>query len=161
MCAAPASGIAPVTAPLKKNVWLLIGGYFSLAFAVFQISGIFWPVSGIRYFGGPVQLRVEHFFLYSLLCVVVGIGAAVFGAYALSGAGQIRRLRWLRTTLTGVTVIYLLRGLMAFTQLAFIIKHPGLWRFELFSVISLTVGLVHLVGVIKLFKHGRPDEAAS
>ncbi len=157
---APALAVVPSKTPIERNTPLLIGGYFSLAFAVFQISGIFWPVSGIRYFGGPADLRADHFVWYALLCLVVGIAVGVFGIYALSGAGKIRPLKWLRTTITGTTAIYLLRGLLLFTQAAFIIKHPVYWRFALFSLIALAVGVVHLIGLIKLFKYGRPGEAS-
>ncbi len=149
---------AKTSALIQKNTMLVVGGWFSLAFAVFQISGIWWPASAIKWFGGPDQMSINRPVSYALLCLVVGLGVAVFGLYTLSGAGKIARLPLLRTMVTIVTVIYLLRGLLLFPQLPFIIQHPTFWRFALFSLISLTVGFVHLGGLVKLFRFGRPGE---
>lgn len=158
------AGVAPAKAPEtggKRNVLLLAGGYFSLAFAVFQISAIFWPPNVIRYFGGPAEMSVTKPVSYALLCIVVGLVVAVFGFYALSGAGQIRRLPLLRTVVTTAAVIYLLRGLLLLLQIPMVVKHPGLMRFAVFSAISLCVGFAHLGGLLGLYKHGRPAETTS
>jgi hypothetical protein len=159
-----ATGAAPAklqSTPYSQNPLLLIGGYFSLLFAVFQISAIFWPVKVIKYFGGPAELSQTRPITYAILCLVVGAIVAVFGAYALSGAGKIRRLPLLLTMLTAITVIYLLRGLLLIPQITFVVRHPGFLRFAVFSLIALIVGLVHLGGLIKLLKFGRPGEVAS
>ncbi len=144
--AAPAK-LAPI--PHPENTPLLIGGYFSLAFAVFQISGVFWPPKAIKYLGGPADLSTTRPVIYALLCVVVAAGVAGFGLYALSGAGKIRRLPLLRTMVTTVTVIYLLRGLLLFPEIPVVIRHPGLARFTAFSLVALVFGLVHLAGLVK------------
>jgi hypothetical protein len=144
---------APALQPLpQRNVPLLIGGYFSLAFAVFQISAIWWPQPVLRYFGGPEQLSRQRPLAYALLCLGVGIAVAVFGVYALSAAGQLRRLPLLRTLVTTVTVIYLLRGLFAVPQIPSVLRHPEYLRVLVFSLIALTVGLVHLAGLVRLFR---------
>jgi putative oxidoreductase len=143
-------------ASVKKNTLLLGGGYFSLAFAVFQISGIFWPPQGIKYFGGPAELSQTQPVLYALLCIVVAAIVAVFGIYALSGAGQIRRLPLFRTVITVATVIYLLRGLLLIPQVPAVVKNPNLIRFALFSAVSLCVGLIHLGGLVQLFRQVSP-----
>ncbi len=155
------AGVAPAKVPgtpIQKNTLLVIGGWFSIAFAVFQISGIWWPASAIRWFGGPAEMSVTRPVIYALLCLVVGLGVAVFGFYALSGAGKVARLPLLRTMVTTVTVVYLLRGLLLFPQLPTIIRYPTLWRFAEFSLISLIVGFVHLGGLVKLYRYGRPGE---
>ena len=124
--------MAPAPAPASPhptslhNYLLLAGGYFSLAFAAFQVSAIGWSPSAVRYFGGPADLRIERPILYALLCLAVGAIVAVFGVYALSGAGKIRRMPLLRTVLISVTAIYLLRGLLFIPQLPVVLKHPGL-----------------------------------
>ena len=143
------------------NYLLLIGGYFSLAFAVVQISGIWWSPAAIRYLGGPAELSVKQPAVYALLCVGVAVIVAIFGLYALSGAGQIRRLPLLRTALIVIAAIYLLRGLLFIPQLPVIIEHPRLIRFLLFSLLSLAIGAVYCTGVVLLFRHGRPGEGAS
>ncbi len=138
-----------------QNVMLRIGGWFSLAFALFQASGIWWPPHAVGYLGGPATLCATRPVAYSALCIVVAIGAAIFGLYALSGAGDVRRLPLLRAGLVGITAIYLLRGLLLFPQvLAF---HHIPLRFLLFSAIALAVGVVHLIGTIGLFRRGTPQ----
>lgn len=150
------SPAVPAPAVLKHNYYLLLGGWFSIAFTILQISGIWWSIKGIRYMGGPAKLALEQPTRYALLCIGLGIVTALFGLYALSGAGVIGKLPLLRTALIVITVIYLLRGLLLLPQIPFVLKHLDLIRFLVFSVIALCVGLVHLGGVVKLFRQGRP-----
>lgn len=149
---------AAKTAPMH-NYALIAGGYFSLAFAALQVSGIWWSPSAIRYLGGPADLSVQKPLVYVLLCIVFGAVVVVFGLYALSGAGQIRRLPLLRTGLITTTAIYLLRGVLFIPQLPVVWKHPDLVKFLVFSLISLCVGVVYLAGVVYLYRHGRPGVA--
>lgn len=161
------AGIAPAKAPgtlIQKNTLLVIGGWFSLLFAAFQISGIWWPPSGIKWFGGGdllAQMSQDRPLSYAALCLVIGLIAVGFGAYALSGAGKILRLKLLRTGLTFITVIYLLRGLTVFAEAAGAARGQLPWRFAVFSLIALVVGLIHFGGLMKLFRYGRPGETAS
>ena len=148
---------SPASVPTPRHNYLLIaGGYFSLAFAAFQASAMAWPAHVVKYFGGPAELRTLRPVLYGVLCLAIAAIVAVFGLYALSGAGNVRRLPLLRTVLLFVTVIYLLRGLLIIPQMPIVLKHPDLVRFVAFSTISLVVGLVHLGGVVQLCRRGRP-----
>ena len=150
-----ASPPIPEHAPLH-NYWLLAGGYFSLGFAVFQASAIGWPARAVKYFGGPAELRTANPVRYVVLCLAIAAVVAVFGLYALSGAGKVRPLPLLRTVLIVVTAIYLLRGLLVILQMPIVLKHPDLVRFVVFSAISLGVGVIHLGGVVQLCRRGRP-----
>ncbi len=140
------------------NYPLLAAGYFSLAFAVFQISAIWWPLATLKYFGGPAEMSLQRPLAYAALCLGVGLIVGGFGFYSLSGAGTIRRLPLLRTALIFVTAIYLLRGLLAIPQVPFVLRHPDLLRMLIFSLIALCVGMVYVVGVVHLYKYGRPGE---
>ena len=141
------------------NNYLQTGGLFSLAFSIFQVCGIFLPPSVIIYFGGPVKLQAENPALFGLLCVVLGAIIAVVGLYALSGAGKFKRLPFLRTVLVVVTTVFILRGLFIIPILKFMSAHPesNMFRYLVFSIIALGVGIIHLVGVVRLFKYGRPE----
>ena len=141
--------------PSMHNYLLVVGGCFSLAFAALQISGIWWSPQAIRYLGGPVDLSVKEPALYAFLCLAFALIVALFGLYALSGAGQIRRLPLLRTALIIVTLIYLLRGLLVIPQIPVVMRHPSLFWFLIFSVISLAVGVVYGAGVL-VFISARP-----
>ena len=45
----------------NTNYYLICGGIFSLAFAIFQVSAIFWPPEFISYFGGPTKMQATNF----------------------------------------------------------------------------------------------------
>ena len=144
---------------MKGNIYLQIGGLFSLVFSVFQVCGAFFPSSIIIYFGGPVKLQAESPALFALLCVFLGAFIAIIGLYALSGAGKFRRLPYLRTVLIVVTTVFILRGLFIIPILKLMSVHPesNVLRFLVFSIIALGIGIIHLIGVIRLFKYGRPE----
>ncbi len=140
-----------------KNPYLIIGSLFSFAFALFQLSAIVWTPDQVRAFGGPVTMQAENFGLYAFLCVFIAALVAVAGLYALAGAGKFRRLPLMRTVLTGVTTIYLLRGLQVINDFRIIAAHPEehLDRFVLYSSGALVIGVVHLIGLVKYFRHLR------
>jgi hypothetical protein len=154
------SEMAP-RAATERNSLLLAGGCFSLAFAVFQVSAMFWPAGAIRYFGGPAELSQARPAVYASICVVVAVMVAVCGLYALSGAGLFRRLPLTRTVLGVTTGVYLLRGLLLVPQLPIVIRHPEFIRFAAFSAISLCVGVVHLGGWVRLVRRGRAGGVGS
>ncbi len=155
-----ASASAPQTEPARPhNYLLLIGGYFSLTFAAFQVSAIWWSPEVIEYFGGPADLKTFRPMGYAALCLAVAAIVGIFGLYALSGAGTIRRLPLLRAGLIVIAAIYLLRGLLAIWQMPMVLKHPHLVRFLVFSLISLCVGAVYARGIVGLYKYGRPGES--
>jgi hypothetical protein len=62
-----------------RNTQLFVGGYFSLAFAMSQISGEFWPPDAIKCLGGPAELSQTRPVIYALLCIAVAAAVAVFG----------------------------------------------------------------------------------
>lgn len=147
----------------NRNPYLQIGGLFSLAFALFQVSAILWTPDVLRYFGGPVTMQAENPVLYIFVCIFVAAIVGACGLYALSGAGKFRRLPLLRTILVAITVIFILRGLELVADLAIMREHPerDLVRFAVFSVIALCVGIVHLIGVIRFFKLSHRTVATS
>jgi xanthine/uracil permease len=103
-------------------------------------------------------LRTEKPIQYGLLCIAIGVIVAIFGLYALSGAGKFRRLPLLRTVLLFVAAVYLLRGLLVIPQTPIVLTHPDQVRFVVFSGIALCVGVIHLGGLVQLWRRGRPGE---
>jgi hypothetical protein len=144
----------PRMSSTPRNTLLLAGGYFSLAFAVLQTSGIWWSARTVKYLGGPASLRATNHWLYAALCLAVAATVAAFGIYALSGAGAIRRLPLLRTALIAITAIYVLRGALILPQALAFHREPMLIpiHFVLLAAIALLVGLVHLAGLIQFFR---------
>ncbi len=143
----------------KGNISLQIGGLFSLAFAVFQVSAIFWPQEILEYFGGPVKMQAENPIFYIVVCLGVGILVGLCGLYALSGAGKFRQLPFLRTVLVVAAAVFILRGLLIIPILKIMFTNPEstVFRYFVFSLIALGAGIIHLVGVISLLNHGRPE----
>ena len=75
---------------------------------------------------------------------------SVWGLYAWSGAGVIRRLPFLRLGLIIITAIYLLRGLLFSPMQAYF---PGnsatFWYVS--SAICLAIGILHLIGLFQVW----------
>ncbi len=147
----------------KSNPYLVIGGLFSITFAVFQLSAIFWNDELLKFFGGPVTMRAQSPVVYILACVFIAAVVALFGLYAFSGTGKIRRLPFLRTMLIVITVLFLVRGGELYIDVKLMNAHPelDLVRFAIFSVIALCAGIVHLLGVVRFFRLNRTIAMAS
>ncbi len=84
---------------------------------------------------------------------------ALWGLYAFSGAGVIRRLPLLKLVLAIISLIYILRGVLGI-PLAIYIDHPylneleGKMTFMVFSsAISLVFGLFYLIGLIQILSN--------
>ena len=63
----------------NRNIYLLVGGMFSFAFAIFQVSAIVWPPALLNYFGGPVKIQAEYPLIYIFGCILVCAIVAVAG----------------------------------------------------------------------------------
>jgi len=123
----------------------------SFAVALFQ-AGISFSPSLSQYFGAPEKL-VANPPLLILAGLIMAAVFGVFGLYALSGAGTIRRLPLLRVGLLGISFVYTLRGLMWIPQLLILVgvlsssETIGLQSLAS-SLIALFIGLVYLVGTL-------------
>jgi hypothetical protein len=94
---------------VDRRLWLKVAAGLSFSMAACQAVISVWPAAA-AYFQAPPNLLNDRVRLF-----VVGEAAALipvlFGLYALSGAGVIRRLPLLRTALVGIGSLFLLRGL--------------------------------------------------
>jgi hypothetical protein len=130
---------------------LVVAGGLSFAVAFFQAVIGFSP-SWSLYFGAPDALVTNIYILILVSLLIAGI-IAVFGLYAISGAGYIRTLPWLKQILIVISGIYILRGLLLVPELLVVmgvldIPIPVAPRFVVFSVGSLLIGLIYLSGTI-------------
>ena len=94
---------------MDNRTWLKVAAGLSFSMAACQAVISVWPAAA-AYFQAPPALLNDRVRLF----VVGGAAALVpvlFGLYALSGAGVIRRLPLLRTALVGIGSLFLLRGL--------------------------------------------------
>ena len=131
------------------NTYLVIGATFSAIAALLHFACVFWGAPGFRLLGAgePIVQMAERGHWYpTFIAFVVGAVLSIWAFYALSGAGVIGKLPFLRIILFGITVIYLLRA-VSFPLLkpAFPGNSDTFWLVS--SGICLVIGLVHFAGL--------------
>jgi hypothetical protein len=135
---------------------LTVAALLSFSVALLHVVMIFIGAEAYRYFDAGKKM-VEAAKADSVLPTIVTLGITVvfviFGLYALSGAGLITPFPWLQPTLWLVGGILTLRGLAIFVQLVMLLQGKnGLHlapRDLVFSLVSLCIGIVYLVGTWK------------
>ena len=132
---------------MNKRLWLKIAAGLSFFMAICQTVISLSPAAA-AYFEAPPALLENRMQLF-----LIGEGAAlifaIFGLYALSGAGSIRPLPMLRLGLIGISSVYLLRGLFIILTLLAIL---GILEGEIpiqgviSHLVFLTAGIAYAVG---------------
>ena len=131
------------------NPYLLAGAASSAIAALLHLGCIYFGPPWYRFFGAGeriAQLSPAGSITPTLFAVTIATGLTLWSLYALSGAGVIPRLPLLRTGLSVISGIYLLRGLAGFVLAAVV---PGersvaFWCWS--SLICLGIGALYLVG---------------
>ncbi len=140
------------TAPDARGRGLLTGcALASFALALVHVVCIFTGEATARFFTAPryvLELIRTGSWLIVPVCLVIVAVLGTFGLYAWAAAGRMRRLPALRGGLVAVGAIYTLRGLVLIPQALTMLKHPGVfpWQVPVFSAVALALGLAHLVG---------------
>jgi hypothetical protein len=134
---------------MDKRLWLKVAAGLSFFMAICQTVISLSPAAA-TYFQAPPSLLENRLQLF-----LIGEGAAlilvVFGLYALSGAGSIRHLPLLRLGLTGISSLFLLRGLFfILTALALlgILKGEILVQGVISDLVFLAAGITFAVGTV-------------
>jgi hypothetical protein len=120
-------------------------------------TGILHAVMGLSpttslYFGAPEKL-VQNSLALIISCLIIGITLVIFGLYAISGAGYIRPLPYVKKTLLVVSILFTLRGILFIPELMIIsgfleVRFPVAPRYPAFSLGILFIGLMYLLGTI-------------
>ncbi len=136
---------------MPTNYYLIAGGLLSAIAALAHLGCIVFGASWYRFFGAGekmvqmVEAGSSHPARVTLLVAAVLLA---WSAYALSAAGVIPRLPFLRTILCAITAVYLLRGLLFFLLMPYF---PGnslaFWLWS--AAICLGIGLLHLAGLVQ------------
>jgi len=134
---------------------LIIAGFLSFSVAIFQTVISFSPTWS-EYFGAPKEL-VTNIPLLIVAGVAAGLVFFFFGLFALSGAGSIRPLPFLKLGLLGIGCIYTIRGSVLFPLLFKIMGNQQLSSSDppaaiQSSLVSLFIGLIYLTGTISGWK---------
>lgn len=129
--------------------FLIAGAALSAIAALLHLGCVAFGAPWYRFLGaGERMVRAASAGRWYPSAVTLAIAAVllVWALYALSGAGVIGRLPFLRLALCAITGFYLLRG-VAFIPLMSRIHGNSLAFWLVSSAVCLGVGLVHLVGV--------------
>lgn len=136
---------------VKFEKQLALAGVLTLLIALFQALIGFSPSLSL-YFGAPKALVINSHLLI-VVSMLVAAFLAIFGCYAIAGAGLMRPLPWLRPMLVVISILFLLRGLLVIPELLVVLdvidaSIPVAPRFILFSLGSLLMGWVYSSGVL-------------
>jgi hypothetical protein len=134
------------------NKYLLSGGTFSFLVALLHVAIILGGPDWYRFWGAGEQmakLEENGSLLPDIITFFVVIVFLIWGLYAYSGAGLIRRLPLLKTGLVVISSIYTIRGLL---PVIFILRPEYMTDFLLWtSMVSLIAGLTHFIGTKKVW----------
>ena len=139
---------------------LRFGGWANLAIAAGHLVALGWAWTVFRWVDieEPMHdLADQNAALPYLLTLFVAVFFLVFGLYALSAAGDLRRLPLLRPVLGFVAIVYLLRAtfLGGISDLL-----AGDVKQVVFAVIALLIGLCYATGFLALGKRRKRIEIA-
>ena len=141
------------------NPPLIIGATLSGLAALLHIGCIVFGASWYRFFGAGArmaQLAAAGSWRPALITTGIVLVLLVWSLYALSGAGVIPKLPFLRLGLCVITGIYFLRGIAGFWLAATAPGRYGVAFWCWSSAICLAIGMVYFVGTWQVWtKLGR------
>lgn len=134
---------------------LIIAAALSFIASFLHIAIIFGGADWYRFFGAGekmAKLAEAGNFYASLVTVAIAIILFIWGLYALSGAGVIFKLPFLRLALVAITAVFLLRGLAGLV-LPFVSNHPAVTQnsttfWVVSSFICLVLAAFYLFGTM-------------
>ena len=136
-----------MASPTKKL--LVLGAALSGLAALMHLACLAVGAPLFRLLGAGEQMAqlylAGHWYPTVVTLVIAGV-LAVWSAYALSGAGVIRKLPLRRTALCAITAIYIVRG-VAFAPVMAYFPGNSMTFWVVSSSICLLIGIVHLVGL--------------
>ena len=145
---------------MKRNSYLVIGGWLSFVAALLHISCIFGGPDWYLFFGAGEKMahmaaRGDSYPTFATL--VIASILTSWGLYALSGAGVIFKLPLLRTCLVLITTVYLVRGIASLIGPFFtsdpVVHQNSMTFWVVSSVICCIYGYFYLVGTLRLCRN--------
>lgn len=132
-----------------SNPFLIAGAALSALAALLHLGCIAFGAPWYRALGAGERMAqldlAGHWYPTVATLVIVGMLLA-WSAFALSGAGVIRRLPLTRVALCAITAVYLLRGVAFAPLMAYFPGNSATFWFWS-SAICAAFGVVHLVGL--------------
>lgn len=135
--------------------WLIAGAAMSALAAMLHLAIIIGGGPWYRFFGaGERMARAAEAGRRYPGFVTLGIAGILFlwGAYALSGAGVLAPLPFLKFALVAISGVYMVRGLVIVPLV--LLAVDKLTSFAVWSsLICLAYGVVHVIGLALLWPH--------
>jgi hypothetical protein len=145
-----------------RGGWLLAGAVASFALVVLHFGVIVAGAPAYAFFlAGQqmVDLAQVHSLTPTLVTGALALVFAVFGAYALAGAGFLQ-LPATRNLVAAIGCIYTLRGLLIVPEAIMVHFMDRPVRALIFAAVSLLIGVVHLIGVARRWSALAPADRA-
>lgn len=146
-----------------RNKSLIIAGVLSCFAALLHLAIIVGGPNWYRIFGAGEQfamLAEQGSYIPPLTALGISAILFVWGLYAFSGAGIIRRLPLLKVGLVLITSVYIVRGVGGIVLVAYLKSSPlmeGEFVFMVWSSVICTVyGAFHLSGLVKSWNSFAP-----
>lgn len=140
---------------MKSSHLLKIAAGASFCLGLFHVPFLFLGEEAARFFSAPPfvleMVRSHSSWLWLVVAAILAV-FGLFGAYALSAGGLIRRLPAVRGMLVAIAVIYTLRGLAVIPQVLLMLQRPGFVppQVPVFSAVALLVGAIYWLGLRRL-----------
>jgi hypothetical protein len=134
-----------------RGGWLLAAAVASFALVVLHFAIIVVGAPAYAYFlagEAMVTLAQERSLIPTVVTGAIAAVLAVFGIYALAGAGVLH-LPAARILVAAIGCVYTLRGLLIVPEAVMVRFLDRPVRALVFSAIALAIGVIHLVGVAR------------
>ena len=134
-----------------RGGWLLAGAAASFALVVLHLGVIVVGAPAYAFFlagDRMVDMAQAHSLVPTLVTGAVAFVFAVFGSYALAGAGLLE-LPATRVLVAAIGCVYTLRGLLIVPEALMVHFLDRPTRALFFAAVSLAIGVVHLVGIAR------------
>ena len=132
----------------RASYTLRIAGWSNVAMAAVHVIGLIWAWSFFRAVGIEPDMRAlatQGAALPYILTLGVAVGFLACALYAFSGAGDLRRLPFLRTALLSLAAIYLARATL-YEGIGAVRDGDGAQI--AFASIALLIGLCYAYGAV-------------
>lgn len=144
---------------MQRNSPLVIGAYLSFLAALLHISCIFGGPDWYLFFGAGeqmAQLAAQGDSYPTIVTLIISAILTGWGIYALSGAGVVFKLPFLKTCLVLITSVYILRGVAGLIGPFFttdpVVHQNSMTFWIVSSTICCIYGGFYLVGTIRHFR---------
>jgi hypothetical protein len=140
---------------ITHSKFLIAGAVMSAVAALAHLGCIAFGAPWYRFFGAGeqmAQMALRGHWYPTVMALAIASVLFVWSLYALSGAGVIHRLPFVRLVLGAITGVYLLRGIAFLPMLAYFPgRSTAFWFWS--SGICFAIGLVHLVGLRQVWAY--------